>query len=39
MLDDEPRMDAIRKELGTIKDKLGSPGAAVKAARAAYGLL
>jgi lipid-A-disaccharide synthase len=39
LLNDEPRMDAIRQELGTIKDKLGSPGAAVKAARAAYGLL
>jgi len=39
MLDDEPRMDAIRNELRTLKDRLGSPGAAVKAAAAAYGLL
>jgi len=39
ILTDERRMDAIRKELSKIKNKLGQPGAAQRAAALAYGML
>ena len=39
IVNDENRAKAIRKELSSIKEKLGQPGAAERAAALAYGML